>query len=170
MKSKLHSDPVVRELTIVRYLSRRLDEGSAAEFEDHYLVCQDCFEELRAAELLTVGLGLPLERIRNRDVTVLRFISSAELTSTSADLRAFVESVEAVSDTKVLIDLSRVSRIDSSGLGMLMQCYTHAIRNAGVLKLLNPAPQVKKVLSLTRIDSVVATFEDEATAVESFTS
>ena len=58
--------------------------------------------------------------------------------------------------------------IDSAGLGMLMRCYTHAVRNAGVLKLVHPAAQVKQVLSMTRIDSVVATFEDENAALQSF--
>ena len=72
-------------------------------------------------------------------------------------------------DPKTLnIDLSKVSRIDSAGLGMLMRCYTHAVRNAGILKLLNPTTQVKKVLSITRIDSVVPTFEDENAALKSF--
>jgi anti-sigma B factor antagonist len=168
MKTNYHSDEIAREQTITGYLARRLGSGAAAEFEDHYLECQDCFEELRAAELLIVSLGLRLEQTRKQDVTVVRFTSPAQLTATSSDLSAFVQSVQALSDTKVLIDLSRVSRIDSSGLGMLMQCYTHAIRNSGVLKLLNPPPQVKKVLSLTRIDAVVPTFEDERAAVESF--
>ena len=42
-----------------------------------------------------------------------------------------------------MIDLSRVSRIDSWGLGVLIHCYSHAICNSGALKLLNPSAQVK---------------------------
>jgi len=72
------------------------------------------------------------------------------------------------SDTKVLIDLSKVSRIDSTGLGVLMNCYCHAVKNAGMLKLLNPDVPVRRVLSLTKIDSVLQTFEDEAAAIQSF--
>jgi hypothetical protein len=62
--------------------------------------------------------------------------------------------IDTRSDGKVLIDLNRVSRIDSAGLGMLMRC-THAVKQSGALKLLQPAQQVKKVLSLTKIDSVI---------------
>jgi hypothetical protein len=53
---------------------------------------------------------------------------------------------------------------------MLMQCYTHAVRNAGALKLLQPTTQVNWVLSLTRLDSVSPTFEfeDGAAALHSF--
>jgi anti-sigma B factor antagonist len=169
MSINLHSDVIAREQTLRKYLTRSLDPESATELEEHYLVCDDCYEELRAAELLMVGLGeSPIERTRKQNVTVVRFTTSTELTATSTHLTQFVQSLQALSDTKVLVDLGRVSRIDSSGLGQLMQCYAHAIRNAGVLKLLNPTPQVKKVLSMTGIDSIVATFEDEGAAVESF--
>jgi hypothetical protein len=50
----------------------------------------------------------------------------------------------------------------------LMNCYCHAVKNAGVLKLLNPDLPVRRVLSLTKIDSVLQTFEDEAAAIDSF--
>jgi anti-anti-sigma factor len=169
MENAPHHDPVIRERIVSRYLARTLPAEAAREFEDHYLACDDCYEEMRAAELLVSALRLPaVEGVREGDVTVIRFTGSAELTVASADLSALMRMVDERGDTKVLIDLQKVSRIDSTGLGMLMQCYTHAIRHAGALKLLQPGPQVKRVLSLTRIDSVVQTFEDEAAALHSF--
>jgi anti-sigma B factor antagonist len=169
MHTTLHGDPVVREEMIARYLARKLAPDTVAAFEDHYLVCQDCFEEVRAAELLIYGLGrTAIERTHAQDVTVVRFAAPAELTGSSLDLNALVQMVQSPGETKVLIDLSKVSRIDSAGLGMLMRCYTHAVRNAGTLKLLYPTTQVKKVLSITRIDSVVPTFDDEKAALQSF--
>lgn len=169
MDTKLHADPVVREEIITQYLTRKLDPATATEFEDHYLGCQDCFEEVRATELLMSGLGQSgIERTQDNDVTVVRFAAPAELTGSSLDLHALARTVQAPGETKVLIDLSRVSRIDSAGLGMLMRCYTHAVKNAGTIKLLNPTSQVKRVLSITRIDSVVPTFDDEKAALNSF--
>ena len=169
MKTHFHTDPIVREQTIARYLARTLGAGAAEEFENHYLCCDDCYEELRAAELLIQGLHLPVvERIRSGDVTVIRFRSPAQLTSTSSELGTLVKMIDTRGDTKVLIDLQKVSRIDSTGLGMLMRCYTHAVRNAGVLKLLQPTAQVRHVLAMTRIDAVVPTYEDEAAALHSF--
>ena len=53
----------------------------------------------------------------------------------SLELTELSKAIRLESDTKVLIDLSRVSRIDSTGLGVLMDCYCHAVKNAGVLKL-----------------------------------
>ena len=163
----MNADPIIREQTIARYLGRTLDDAAREAFESHYLECQQCFEELRAAELLIASLGsASIERTRADDITVLRFTAPAELTATSIELNTLYRTVQ--SDTKVLIDLSRVSRIDSAGLGMLMRCYTHAACNAGVLKLVHPTTQVKRVLAITGIDTVLPTFEDETAALESF--
>jgi anti-sigma B factor antagonist len=167
--SKDFHDPVFREQTIVRYLQRRLNAELAEEWESHYLACSDCFEEIGATELLIRGLDEPLvERKRIHDVTVLKFAPGSQLLAESLELTELSNAMRLESDTKVLIDLSRVSRIDSTGLGVLMNCYCHAVKNAGVLKLLNPDAPVRRVLSMTKIDSVLQTFEDEAAAIESF--
>jgi anti-sigma B factor antagonist len=169
MSSEWHGDPVYREDLIRKYLRRRLAPELADRFEDHYLACDDCYNELRATELLIQGLGEPvLERRRIQDVTVLRFREESELLAASLELNELANVIRAEKDTKVLIDLSKVSRIDSTGLGVLMNCYCHAVKNSGALKLLKPDAPVKKVLSVTKIDSLVQTFEDETAALASF--
>jgi anti-anti-sigma factor len=169
MSMDFHDDPVVREQLIARYLQRRVNVELAEQWESHYLECTDCFEEMRATELLIRGLGEPVvERRRVNDVTVLKFARGTQLLAASLELTELSKAIRLENDTKVLIDLSRVSRIDSTGLGVLMGCYSHAVKNAGVLKLLNPDAPVRRVLSMTKIDSVLQTFEDEAAAIESF--
>ncbi|HYL36022.1 MAG TPA: STAS domain-containing protein [Bryobacteraceae bacterium] len=151
------------------YLSRRLAPELAARFEDHYLGCDECYAELRAAELLIQALGEPiLERHRVNDVTVLRFTEPSQLLASSLELNELSKAIRVENDSKVLIDLSKVSRIDSTGLGVLMHCYCHAVKNSGVLKLLNPDAPVKRVLSVTKIDTVLQSFEDESAAIASF--
>ncbi|HUJ49964.1 MAG TPA: STAS domain-containing protein, partial [Bryobacteraceae bacterium] len=86
----------------------------------------------------------------------------------SLELNELANAIRLQKDTKVLIDLSKVSRIDSTGLGVLMNCYCHAVKNSGALKLLNPDAPVKKVLSITKIDAVLQSFEDETAAIASF--
>src|SRR5215831_987920 len=157
-----HQDLLAREEIIRNYLLRRLDANTAEAFESHYLSCDECFEELRASQLLVVGLGQSkLEVRRVGDVVVLGFSVPARLTRQSEELQALFGDVLQQKDTKVLIDLSRVSRIDSRGLGMLMACYTHAVRNQGMLKLLNPSAEVQNLLRLTRMDTVLETHYDE---------
>jgi anti-sigma B factor antagonist len=174
MSMNFHEDPVLREELINRYLRRRLSADLAEQWESHYLACEDCFEEIRATELLIRGLGEPrvpepvVERKRINDVTVLRFAQGSQLLASSLELAELSNVIRLEKDTKVLIDLSKVSRIDSTGLGVLMNCYCHAVKNAGALKLLNADAPVRRVLSVTKIDSVLQMFEDEAAAIASF--
>jgi anti-sigma B factor antagonist len=169
MSMHFHEDPVYREQLIAEYLQRRLSADLAEQWESHYLACADCFEEIRATELLIRGLGEPMvESRRVNDVTVLRFAQGTQLLASSLELTELSNVIRVQKDTKVLIDLSRVSRIDSTGLGVLMNCYTHAVKNAGTLKLLNADAPVRRVLSVTKIDSVLQMFEDEAAAIASF--
>lgn len=169
MSSKYHDDEILCARTAADYLFHRLAPAEQAAFEDHYLACDDCFEHLRGTQLLIQGLGQPVvETTKSDDITVIRFAGAAQLTGTSSELTELARLMQGNSETKVLVDLSRVSRIDSAGLGLLMDCYTHAVRNSGILKLLHPNKQVQHVLSITRIDSVVATFDDEDKALDSF--
>jgi anti-sigma B factor antagonist len=169
MIADLHQDPVQREDLFRRYLERRLSADLVEQLEAHYLECDECFEELRATELLMRGLDdRILVRRRVRDVTILRFVENTELLAYSLELNELASAIRLQSDTKVLIDLSKVSRIDSTGLGVLMNCYCHAVKNSGALKLLRPDTPVKHVLSLTKVDKILQSFDDEAAAIASF--
>lgn len=174
MSMDFHQDPVLREKFILDYLGRRMAPAAVEEWENHYLGCGDCFGEMRATQLLMHSLGEPdvwegkVHRRRIDDVTVLKFAPGSQLLAASLELAELAAVIRLENDTKVLIDLSRVSRIDSTGLGILMQCHCHAVKNSGALKLLRPETTVRRVLSVTKIDSVLQTFDDEAAAVESF--
>jgi anti-anti-sigma regulatory factor len=67
-----------------------------------------------------------------------------------------------------LIDLRKAGRIDNTGLGMLMHCYAHLIRNRRMPKLFNPRKLVRRALSMTGIDSVVEVNQDESCALRAF--
>ena len=164
-----HDDLLEREKLIRNYLLRRLDAAASEDFERHYLACEECYEELCATQLLLSGLALTrVDARRKEDVLVLQFTSSAQLTRHSPELKALLQGLLEQKDTKVLIDLSRVSRIDSAGLGLLMSCYSHAVSHHGMLKLLRPTAPVEELLRLTRLDSVIETYHDETQAVQSF--
>jgi anti-sigma B factor antagonist len=169
-KMQFHQDPLFREELIRDYLLRRLDAATAETFESHYLSCDKCFEELLTSEALVAGLGQrKVELRRVEDVLLLQFAGPAQLTRESFDLAEFQRAFQQ-KDTKVLIDLSRVTKIDSAGLGQLISCYSHAVKNRGMVKLLNPTAEVQTLLRLTKIDSVLEAYYDERQAFESFSS
>ena len=69
---------------------------------------------------------------------------------------------------QVLVNLSRVTYIDSAGVGALVWKYITLVRQGGSLKLLNPMPRTHAVLSVTRLLSVFEAFDNELDAVLSF--
>ena len=68
----------------------------------------------------------------------------------------------------LLIDLSAVGFLDSSGLGALVRALTNSQKEGGQTKLLNAGPQIRKLLQMTKLDSVFEIHEDMETAVSSF--
>ncbi len=69
---------------------------------------------------------------------------------------------------KLVFDMHDVSRLDSAGIGMLVSSYLCAHRHGGTVKLLCVPSRVRKLLSVTRLDSVFELYDSEDAAVESF--
>jgi anti-sigma B factor antagonist len=64
---------------------------------------------------------------------------------------------ELIAQTKRLVlDLSDVSYLDSSGLGMIVSVYISARKAGCQLKLINLTPRVKEIFTLTRLEELLA--------------
>jgi anti-sigma B factor antagonist len=162
-------EPIEREEVIAKYISRSLESDAVEEFEGHYLGCDECFDELRLGEFIAADLRASNLAWKQLDgISVLRFKANAELTHSAQELDELRREVLEQSDSRVIIDLSRVTRIDSAGLGQLMSCYSHLVKNRGALKVLHPAPEIKKLLDMTGLSTLIQTFSDEKEAVSSF--
>jgi anti-sigma B factor antagonist len=69
---------------------------------------------------------------------------------------------------KIIIDLSAVRFIDSSGLGALVSGFKNASSRDGALKLCGLQTQVKSMFELTRLHRVFEIFPSAKEAVDSF--
>jgi anti-anti-sigma factor len=162
-------EPIEREQVIAKYLSRSLDTEAIEEFEGHYLGCDECFDEMRVSERLAADLrSSNLAWTQTAGVSVLQFKTKTELTHSTQELEELRREVLEQSDSRVIIDLSRVTRIDSAGLGQLMSCFSHLIKNRGALKMLHPAPEIRRLLDMTGLSTLIPTFQDEQEALNSF--
>ena len=56
--------------------------------------------------------------------------------------------------TRVIVDLSGVSYIDSSGVASLVEAFQLARKKGGFFSLVSVSPAVMRVLSLARLDKV----------------
>jgi anti-sigma B factor antagonist len=71
-------------------------------------------------------------------------------------------------DPRVIVDLSQVEYIDSSGLGSLVTAFTMLERAGGGLRILSPSERDMELMVLTKLASVFQVFVDEEAAVNSF--
>ena len=70
--------------------------------------------------------------------------------------------------TQIVLNVGDVSQIDSTGLGEIVACLTTVSPRGGNIKLSNVARRNQDLLSITRLATVLETFESEAEAVRSF--
>jgi anti-sigma B factor antagonist len=68
----------------------------------------------------------------------------------------------------ILLNLEKVSYMDSAGIGELVACYKRAKEKDGTVKLLNPTGKVFDLLQLTKLEEVFETFKDEREALGSY--
>lgn len=82
-------------------------------------------------------------------------------------LRAFVRAAIDRGERQIVLNVARLRRIDSSCLGEIIASYSTATRCGGVLKLAQPDAHFHRLLQLTRLTSIIETFDTELEAVQS---
>ena len=103
------------------------------------------------------------------DVTVIDAVGRITLGEGSSTFRDQIRELVGKGNKKILLNLGEVNYIDSSGIGELVSGFTTVTNAGGMLKLLNLNKRVKDLLQITKLYTVFEVFDDEATAVRSFT-
>jgi anti-sigma B factor antagonist len=70
--------------------------------------------------------------------------------------------------SKLVIDLARVERMNSSGLGILIGCLMAVRKQQGDIRLSHLNEKPKELLRMTKLNYVFEVFESEDAAIESF--
>jgi len=106
---------------------------------------------------------------RNRDgVTILEPRGKITIGVGDVALRQAVQEQLDGGARNLLIDMSGVTTMDSSGVGELVSTYTTVTNRGGKLKLLHLPPKVNDVLQITQLITVFETFEDEDEALGTY--
>jgi anti-sigma B factor antagonist len=82
--------------------------------------------------------------------------------STSPSLKKIFEKENA---KKLVIDLERVSYIDSSGLATLVEALKRARSQGGALGLAGMSDKVKSLFEITKLDKLFAIFPNQQEAI-----
>jgi len=102
------------------------------------------------------------------DVTVIDASGRITLGEGASTFRDTVRDLATKGNKKLLVNLGDVSYIDSSGIGEMVSGFTTVTNHGGQLKLLSLSKRVKDLLQITKLYTVFEVFDDEASAVRSF--
>lgn len=84
--------------------------------------------------------------------------------SNAAEIRDTLKSIIEQSQGKLLLDISAVSFVDSSGLSVLVSALKAVREKQGELVLVGAQPSVQSLIELTRLHQVFKLFADSASA------
>jgi anti-sigma B factor antagonist len=113
-------------------------------------------------------MSVKLTTHANGKVIVVDASGKLTLGEGTGTLRAKIRELVDGGSKRIVLNMADLSYMDSSGLGELIAAHTTIITAGGEMKLLNLAKRVHDLMKLTKLYTVFETFEDEASAVDSF--
>jgi anti-sigma B factor antagonist len=115
-------------------------------------------------------MALELAKRVSGDVTIIdirgRCTLGDETESLDRDLKKAIDD----GSRKLLLNLTELSQIDSTGVSIIVATYVSLRRLKGEVKLLHPTGRVQTVLAITHLLQVIPNFDEEDKAVASFSA
>ena len=90
---------------------------------------------------------------------------AGELSRRASSLSNPMKELLAHDRSNLILNLSALTYVDSSGLGQLISVWTSIRNRGGKLIVLRPSPQVRKQFEITKLDTVFTIVTDEAEAI-----
>ncbi len=110
-------------------------------------------------------------KIREKDnVTIVEANGRLTLGEATSELRRKVRELIDVGSRRILLDMAGVTYMDSSGMGELVATYISVANAGGELKLLHLGRRMHELLNVTKLYTIFETFEDEPSALASFSA
>lgn len=101
-------------------------------------------------------------------VSILDLSGKITIGEGDVQLRNAVQELLDAGRLQILLNLEKISYMDSAGIGELVACYKRAKEKDGQVKLLNPSGKVYDLLQLTKLEEVFDTYTDEKEALVAF--
>ena len=100
---------------------------------------------------------------RESDIVIVRGEGRLNMVS-AAELRDTISDAVASGRRRVVVDLSQIGFMDSSGLGALIGSLKVARAAGGDLRIAQPSDQVQMVLELSNVDRILKSHAEPETA------
>jgi len=102
------------------------------------------------------------------EVVILELEGKITIGEGDVVLREAIEKHLHQDKKSILLNMARITYMDSSGIGELLSCFKDVAKHGGKLKLLNISTRIKDLLQITQLLSVFEYFDDKEKAVASF--
>ena len=108
--------------------------------------------------------ALNISERNNGETTILDLDGKVVLGEESTALREAIRRLLDAGKKQILLDLTGVTNIDSSGLGTLVSCFATARREGAKLGLYGLSDRISDLMSMTKLATVFDLYEDEKAA------
>jgi len=110
---------------------------------------------------------MEINRRENNNIVILDINGEIDLYN-APDIKDTIKELIDEEKRQIIINLEKVSYIDSSGIGVLISSLSNLKKVGGALKIINVYASVKKVFELTKLTSFFDIFDSEDEALGSF--
>ncbi len=102
------------------------------------------------------------------DVVVFDLSGSLEGGPESYAIKEEVKKLLESGERKFLLNMDKVTFVNSTGIGIIVTAYTSITNAQGVMKICNANEKVSRVMMITKLLTVFESFYDEKEALASF--
>jgi len=113
-------------------------------------------------------VGLQISIRESVDITILDLRGRSTIDGESELLSRRLRQLAASGRCKLLLNLTDLTQVDSSGVGVIIDTYVSLKDQGGDLKLLRPRGRVLDVLRVLHLLEIIPSFEGETQALASF--
>lgn len=111
--------------------------------------------------------GLKIERRLCGDVMILDLNGNITIDSGSETLSHAIRNQLDQGRFNIVLNLKRVTYVDSCGLGNMISGYNCVTKEGGQIKLVNLTNRVRDLMVITKLLTVFDVYDDEVTALKS---
>ena len=112
--------------------------------------------------------NLYINERRIEDVTVLDLIGRIRITGSTRGLHHAIRNLVEEGKTRILLNLSQVTHLDSSGLDELVASCVTARNQGGEIKLLQLTEQMREVITTANLSALFDIYNNEYDAIVGF--
>jgi len=114
--------------------------------------------------------NMEIERLEESGVTVVTVRGVINFGESAREFSAYLQDLLDAGVPSVLVDMSGIDNVDSTGLGELVGYLQRFEKEGRRLALYRPHRRILSLLRLTRLDEIFPIFEDRAEAIAALSS